>query len=1442
MSTFVKSKLKSARELIGKKDFTKARDAAEEVLSYEPDNYNANVFLGLALLELQQFDQSEQAYLRATKAQPDQVLAWQGLAKFYEQTERWDKYAEILMTLMDMFAKSGDATKCAEQLQKLVELRRTRGSRKELADVLCLLLPNSPYYSILSTLPPPDPTAPTATTTFAAQTAIHNSLPTLQEIISLTETEEETVLVREIEKRRMRLDSAHASPEELRKQIGLGIWSMSKLPDFYSEIINHPNTSDELRRETEAKLLRYKHRHRCALPLSGAEGKIKTKLGIEVQEMIDGAVLLNIPDEFAWSLYIEGKDVDSINSYGIDLLRRYTDLFPNSVLAQAIRGYFLFNSIPLHEKTGEEDEGEAVEESEDQVDNLDPYDLVLEAAAGLPDSVLAHRILCDIYIAEEDYQNCIAASEKGLQLVRRHEIDTGIDLVQVRKAFNVSLATGLVHLFPPKHHSRAIRVLDEVLSLDPNNVPCLMGRGYVLEAAGKWNEAADLFLKVASQLRDDVDVGLVAREQYAWCLIEKEQPELETAIAELQSVLDQIEALDGYEERKARLWWRLGQCYWRLEAEKKETAYRHFITSLKRSPSFAPAFTSLGIYYLENASPLDPARAAKCFQKAFELDAREVEAAQRLAHSFAEEREWDLVEVVARRTIEGEGGLGGGLDSDEATVITKYKPTNAWAWKALGVVELNRRNYPLAIRAFQIALRSHENDTISWLRLGEAYMKAGRYAAALKALHRVHELEPEEWLCTYLLGEVQRQTGQLPIAIAAFTEVLEKVPHEMTVLLSLAETHLAQGRLELSRGYLSRSSASFLSAITVSLDLADSSPGFRRLALKTIADSLMALSDFSEFSDPDMAAKTLSRTEALYAEGDDERISGIIQHPLLADPSMANAFAALQLAVVTYNLRLSLFAKDEEGIGSAWYDLGVSISRLASVTQSQAKKEKVGKVAIEFVRTALSADPEKSQFWNAFGNLNFVTRPMIAQHSYIRALESNPKDASVWTNLGLLYLHNGDLELANETFSKAQTLDPDFTLAWVGQGLVASANNREEDANALFGHAVGLTADLPAADVEYAYRTFSELPMLANRSHTSFQDVLFPPFFSLDRYCRRRADDPSALHLFGLVCERLHLYDLAVEVTSRAIRQLESAYEETEDPTIERRYAIANANLGRMLLAKGDFEASIEAFETAFGLLPTEDSDTSTVSLRSLCHFGHGIASFHSGNLEKALVMFESAQEIASANQLVRGQVTVLLAKTMWKIGTDEFREVAKEQLLDCIQNDPENLAAVVALAAMGLLTSDEALIDAALSEILVLPLDERHTRDPERNVEDLLTNHYIAEGNITKALSVVQGAVHTEPSYIGSRKELASLSLCQGQPEIAQALLSRLLDSPDVYRIDGAHESLRLLAIASVTSVNKYMTASDARKVAQKAVMLAPWDEKNWLAFAYVRSASKGL
>lgn len=84
------------------------------------------------------------------------------------------------------------------------------------------------------------------------------------------------------------------------------------------------------------------------------------------------------------------------------------------------------------------------------------------------------------------------------------------------------------------------------------------------------------------------------------------------------------------------------------------------------------------------------------------------------------------------------------------------------------------------------------------------------------------------------------------------------------------------------------------------------------------------------------------------------------------------------------------------------------------------------------------------------------------------------KNVVAWTNIGLLYFHHGDLELANEALHKAQTLDPDYALVWVGQGLVAIAQGQELEAKALFEHAVGLPAD----GVTNLPSSFSELRQL----------------------------------------------------------------------------------------------------------------------------------------------------------------------------------------------------------------------------------------------------------------------------------------------------------------------------------------------------------------------------
>jgi len=88
-----------------------------------------------------------------------------------------------------------------------------------------------------------------------------------------------------------------------------------------------------------------------------------------------------------------------------------------------------------------------------------------------------------------------------------------------------------------------------------------MGRAFIFQAASKWEQAASVFEEVSALLPDDVDVGLRAREECAWCRCQLGL--FEESLAELQLVLDALDELDEeeLEHDRARCLWRIGKCY-----------------------------------------------------------------------------------------------------------------------------------------------------------------------------------------------------------------------------------------------------------------------------------------------------------------------------------------------------------------------------------------------------------------------------------------------------------------------------------------------------------------------------------------------------------------------------------------------------------------------------------------------------------------------------------------------------------------------------------------------------------------------------------------------------------------------------------------------------------------------------------------------------------------
>ncbi|XP_069819036.1 superkiller complex protein 3 [Dendropsophus ebraccatus] len=120
----VKAALKSARDAIRNKEYKEALKHCKAVLKIEKNNYNAWVFIGLAASELEQPEQAQAAYKKASEIEPEQLLAWQGLVNLYEKVSQKDfkeDLPNVYQKLLELY-QSTDKQKWYEVCKKLVEL------------------------------------------------------------------------------------------------------------------------------------------------------------------------------------------------------------------------------------------------------------------------------------------------------------------------------------------------------------------------------------------------------------------------------------------------------------------------------------------------------------------------------------------------------------------------------------------------------------------------------------------------------------------------------------------------------------------------------------------------------------------------------------------------------------------------------------------------------------------------------------------------------------------------------------------------------------------------------------------------------------------------------------------------------------------------------------------------------------------------------------------------------------------------------------------------------------------------------------------------------------------------------------------------------------------------------------------------------------------------
>lgn len=1295
MSNVDKQMLRECRALIQNNKWEAAESKARAILQFDPDNYNALVFQGLSSLHLGHAKEAEEAYQRASRIMPDQLLAWQGLEKFYSGQKQWGALASVLEKQAALQLDQGDATRCAELLQSLVRLRREHGRPDELAAALQHFVPGSRYHALLATLPVPDQSAPESTSTFEAQMMVHgDSLKLLEELIRIYETAESRKIDEDVSRQRSTLEGAKLGVQALKNVIVTNVLRRSPLPHLYEKLAADVHADDATRRRADENLMRHYRQLALAVPSGGPKGdpKLKADARRRALDVANGMVVLGVPNENAWRLYLDWGDYD-LAHLPFDEVRTFVRLFPKSGRARSLRALLcLVRDAQYLEERQHADRAEVSEDA-------DLLKLSLVGLEPCKDSQLCWRISSLFYLLDRDYEAALETLNGAERALRDKQRTTGLRYERVSLELQTHLATAYTHLHPPQHHRAARQCVERVLEADAGSVEGHLAQAYLDAHAGAWREALNGFeavVRIVGAL-DEVpagtgrDLGALslspaprdeAECEAAWCLVQL--GELDAAHARLQALLDATDndACRLGAEFRARTWYRLGRCLWAMGGENRtgaDGAYRCYITAIQRFAAFAPAFTALGRYYQSAVEPADPVRASKCFQKAFELEASEYEAAHELVEQFAAQRDWALVDVVVRRVIEAEGG--GRLLAGQRTGGV-HLTHNPWAWKAVAIVDAMAARHSAAIVELQVALRAAPRDLDAWVRLGEAYLASGRPVAALKTHVRAVQLARKAgasardiWPIHFHIAEAQRALGKDDEAIAIFTRVLREHPEQNSVRAVLAETCVQHAQRLLHAGYMRRACRALVRAVREAQAALEQDANLRA-AWKAAGDACFALADASPAAAGAAADEPEDEEAAEGGKGKPATPAAGIRsalHPLVLLVGRLEADARvpsldvvnvgrllsylpdetdvsepapplyLELAALFYKHLGLLQTSDPKAAAYAWADVAAALCRYAwaltapgALTRDAAALNLSGEAAaqrasrareqgIRCMRLVLRSVPH-ARMWLLLGNLCFSHDVALAQHAYISAIESNAKSPVPWTSLGFLYLSQGEYALGEQAFLRAQTIEPTWPASWVGRAIVLQ--DRHEDARlsrALFEHAYMLSdgASLEA-DYGYGLAVFRRLAQTARLAPE--HRVL--PLLALNSRVAHVPHDDAALHLSALLAERLGARHLATNRIQHAAALLESEYEAAEEPTAALKYSVASVNLGRIRLAERDAEGAAEAFGAAAALLEEEEPSEELApvlrpeevhAVRALGALGHATARFLAGDGAEAL-------------------------------------------------------------------------------------------------------------------------------------------------------------------------------------------------------------------------------
>lgn len=234
-------------------------------------------------------------------------------------------------------------------------------------------------------------------------------------------------------------------------------------------------------------------------------------------------------------------------------------------------------------------------------------------------------------------------------------------------------------------------------------------------------------------------------------------------------------------------------------------------------------------------------------------------------------------------------------------------------------------------------------------------------------------------------------------------------------------------------------------------------------------------------------------------------------------------------------------------------------------------RRKYLELAAEAAKHIIKKAPQKWKYWNLLGVIcgtkgssNCITFSQIhsyffrfsmirsdlqnlplAQHCFIKALELDRKLAVVWTNLGVLYLTQGQIKMANTAFKQAQQSEPTFANAWTGQAQVAEILAPNETIDLLW-HSITLGYHDESA-IQYVYWVCSMLNDSKNQKRTQYYvehlSAISSAIDSITWYCDANETNisPEALSFLGYLYYNQRNWSIAIRAFESATNQIEQS-------------------------------------------------------------------------------------------------------------------------------------------------------------------------------------------------------------------------------------------------------------------------------------------------------------